>query len=70
MTLTELFLRNRSQTSTVRPPRALQGTSGSTMVVLTRADKWVRTVDRWRQYASPERKDFRVYTDQQQFMDD
>lgn len=40
------------------------------MVVLTRADKWVRTVDRWRQYASPERKDFRVYTEQQQLLDD
>lgn len=47
--LTELFSRNRPQTCTVRPPWAPQGTSGSTMVVFTKADKWVRTVDRWRQ---------------------
>lgn len=51
--LTELSLRNLAQTSTERPSRAPQGTSGSTIVVLTRAERWVRTVDRWRQYASP-----------------
>lgn len=47
--LTELSSRNCPQTCTVRPSWALQGASGSTMVVFIRADKWVRTVDRWRQ---------------------
>lgn len=44
--LTELFSRNLPQTCTVRPSWAPHGTVGSTMVVFTRADKWVRTVDR------------------------
>lgn len=41
-------------TSLLRPPDASQGLSGGTMLWLTRADRWVRTVDRCRQYASPE----------------
>lgn len=36
-------------TSLLRPPDASQGLSGGTMLWLTRADRWVRTVDRCRQ---------------------
>lgn len=32
--------------STVSPELALQGTSGDTMLWLTRAERWVRTVER------------------------
>lgn len=39
--------------STVSPELALQGTSGDTMLWLTRAERWVRTVERCLQYASP-----------------
>lgn len=62
MCLTELSCRNLVHTSTERPPPAAQGTSGSTIVVLTRAERWVRTVDRWRQYASPGEEQVQVIT--------
>uniref|UniRef100_A0A8C5TQL5 Uncharacterized protein n=1 Tax=Malurus cyaneus samueli TaxID=2593467 RepID=A0A8C5TQL5_9PASS len=41
------------QTSLVRPAAALAGLSGGTMLWFTSAERCVRTVERWRQCASP-----------------
>lgn len=43
---TVLSCRYLCQMSTVSPELALQGTSGDTMLWLTSADRWVRTVER------------------------
>lgn len=51
--LTVQSWRNICHTSAVSPLEASHGTLGATMVWLTRAERCVRTVDRWRQYASP-----------------
>lgn len=50
---TVLSCRYFCQISAVSPELALQGTSGDTILWFTSADRWVRTVERCRQYASP-----------------
>lgn len=56
LNLTEVSWRKLPQTSVDKPLCASVGTSGSTIMGLTRAERCVRTVDRCRQYASPKKK--------------